>query len=203
MSIERGREWGSSGPLPDDGVVVASDAELLHLVTRHRRAGTEVPPLALTGGDLWRTLGGSPGVERWRGEQGQRLRVDLGTALMDGRLHWFCAHLVARHSWLRGRTWVAANAAHLGNWNVAPRAHPGDGLLDVLDADLATGQRFGARRRLPSGTHVPHPGIRYTRTRAEQVDFERPTPIWLDGRRTGTARRLSVRLEGGALLIVV
>ena len=62
---------------------------------------------------------------------------------------------------------------------------------------------FGARRRLPSGTHVPHPGIRYTRTRAEQVDFERPTPIWLDGRRTGTAKRLSVRLEVGALLIVV
>ncbi|MBC8364473.1 MAG: hypothetical protein H8E59_05695 [Actinobacteria bacterium] len=203
MSIERGRDWGSRGPLPEDGVVVASNADLLDLVTRHRRAGSQIPPVALTGGDLWRTLGGAKGVERWRGELGQRLRVDLGTALLDGRLHWFCSHLVARRSWLRGRTWVAANAAHLDTWNIAPRAHPADGLLDVLDADLAVGQRIGAHRRLPGGNHVPHPEIRYTRTRAEQVEFDRPTPIWLDGRRTGTARRLSVRLDGEALLVVI
>ncbi len=203
MSIERRRAWGSSGALPEDGIVVGSDVELLDLVTRHRREGTEVPPLALTGGDLWRTLGGSPGVERWKGAEGQRLRVDLGAALLDGRLHWFCSHLVARRSWLRGRIWVAANAAHLGAWNIAPRAHPGDGLLDVLDADLPLGQRLSARGRLPSGTHVPHPEVRYTRTRAEQVEFARPTPIWLDGRRIGNAQRLSVRLEEEALLVVV
>ena len=52
MSIERRRDWGSSGPLPKDGIVVGSDAELLDLVTRHRRKGSDVPPLALTGGDL-------------------------------------------------------------------------------------------------------------------------------------------------------
>ena len=203
MSIERRRNWGSRGHLPEDGIVVGSDVELLDLVTRHRREGTEVPPLALTGGDLWRTLGGSPGVERWKGAEGQRLRVDLGAALLDGRLHWFCSHLVARHSWLRGRIWIAANAAHLGAWNIAPRAHPGDGLLDVLDADLPLGQRLSARGRLPSGTHVPHPEVRYTRTRAEQVEFARPTPIWLDGRRIGNAQRLSVRLEEEALLVVI
>ena len=104
MSIERRRDWGSSGPLPKDGIVVGSDAELLDLVTRHRRKGSDVPPLALTGGDLWRTLGGSPGLERWKGAEGQRLRVDLGAALIDGRQHWFCSHLVARRSWLPGRT---------------------------------------------------------------------------------------------------
>ena len=203
MSIERRRDWGSSGPLPKDGIVVGSDAELLDLVTRHRRKGSDVPPLALTGGDLWRTLGGSPGLERRKGAEGQRLRVDLGAALIDGRQHWFCSHLVARRSWLRGRIWIAANAAHLGSWNIAPRAHPGDGLLDVLDSELAPGQRLEARRRLPSGTHVPHPEVRYTRTRAEQVEFARPTPIWLDGRRTASARRLSVRLEEEALFVVV
>ena len=203
MSIERRRDWGTSGPLPEDGSVVGSDVELRDLVTRHRRAGTEVPPVALTGGDLWRTLGGSPGLERWRGPEGQRLRIDLGAALIDGRLHWFCSHLVARRSWLRGRVWVAANAAHHGSWNLAPRAHPGDGLLDVLDADLSMGQRLGARGRLGSGTHVPHPGVRYTRTAAVQVEFERATPIWLDGRRTHSASRLSVRLEEEALLVVI
>ncbi len=184
-------------------MVVASDLELLDLVTGHRRDGSEIPPVALTGGDLWRTLGGSPGLDRWRGEEGQRLHIDLGSALLDGRLHWFCSHLVARGSWLRGRVWVAANAAHMGAWNIAPRAHPGDGLLDILDADLPLGQRLGARRRLPGGTHVPHPQIRYTRTRAEQVEFARATSIWLDGRSVGSARRLSVRLEEEALLVVL
>lgn len=203
MSIERRRDWGTRGALPEGGVVASSNAELLDLATSHRRSGTPIPPVALTGGDLWRTLGGVPGSTRWQTDHAQRLPVDLGAVLLDGRLHWFCAHLVARRSWLRGRIWVATNAGHLGTWNLAPRSHPGDGLLDLLDADLPLGQRLAARRRLPAGTHVPHPGIVERRTGAEQVEFEGATPIWLDGRRVGEARRLSVRLEEDALLVVI
>ncbi len=103
MSIERRRDWGTRGALPEGGVVASSNEVLLDLVTSHRRAGTPIPPVALTGGDLWRTLGGVPGSTRWQTDDAQRLPVDLGAVLLDGRLHWFCAHLVARRSWLRGR----------------------------------------------------------------------------------------------------
>jgi hypothetical protein len=36
-----------------------------------------------------------------------------------------------------------------------------------------------------------------------QVDFDAPTPVWLDGERVGDARRLSVRVEPDALVCVV
>jgi diacylglycerol kinase family enzyme len=131
--------------------------------------------------------------------------ADLGSVLVDGVQHWFVAHLVARRSWWRGRIVAAMNAEFLGGWDVAPRAHPGDGLLDVVDvaAAMPLGDRLRARRRLPSGGHVPHPAIAVSRRPAVQLDFDRTTPVWLDGERVGDARRLSIRVERDALVCVV
>ena len=86
---------------------------------------------------------------------------------------------------------VAMNAQWLGSWDVAPRSHPNDGLLDVFDGDLPLGERLKARSRLPTGTHVPHPGIAERRVAAVQIELDRPTPVWLDGERVGSARALS------------
>ena len=118
---------------------------------------------------------------------------------MDGRLHWFVAHLVARRSWWRGRLLVAANASFIGRWNAAPRSHPGDGRLDVFDADPPLMVRLAARRRLPSGTHVPHPDITQRRTASAQCEFHPALDIYLDGRRLARARTLSLRVEPEAL----
>jgi diacylglycerol kinase family enzyme len=129
--------------------------------------------------------------------------VDLGAVLIDGRLHWFVAHLFARRGWWRGRIVAVMNAEHLDDWDVAPRGHPNDGHLEVLDADLSLGQRWLARRRLSTGTHVPHPGIAQQRVAAVQIELERPTPIWLDGKPVGDGKTLSIRVEPDALLCVV
>jgi len=197
MTIRKGEDWGSSGVIPADVEIAATDHEAAEIAARHRRANTPIPPILLTGGDLARTLGGGRSVDP--GSEGTNATVDLGAVLIDGKLQWFVAHLVARTSWLRGRVVVAANAAFIGNWNIAPRAHPGDGRLDLLDADPPLSDRLKARRRLPLGTHVPHPSITTRRVEAVQVDLDRPTPIRADGRRLGTARSLSIRVEGGAL----
>jgi diacylglycerol kinase family enzyme len=128
------------------------------------------------------------------------VKVDLGAALAGGRLLWFLDHLVVRRSWLRGRVLVVANAAFIGDWNIAPRAHPGDGRLDILDTDsMSVSDRWKARRRLPAGGHVPHPDIRYRRPTAAQFDFDDPMPAWLDGHRTDAVSSLSVRLEPDAV----
>ncbi len=202
MGIRRGGNWGSPGELPDGGVIVTSDAEARRVVEDARRRGDPLPTLGLAGGDLCRTLGGSGDVARLRGG-GSVLTCDLGSVLLDGRIHWFTAHLIARHTWLGGRVLVVMNAAFVGRWNLGPRAHPGDGLLDISDADPPLRQRLGAWRRLPSGTHVPHPDIATSRLASFSTSFERPVPVLLDGVAAGVARTLTVRVEADALRVVV
>jgi hypothetical protein len=203
MPIARGEAWGSPGPLPDDGVVVRSDAGARAVVEAARRAGRPVPPLGLLGGDLCRTLGGRGDEDRLRSPAAVRLPVDLGAVLLDGRLHWFVAHLVARRRLWRGRALLAMNAEWLGRWDVAPRAHPGDGLLDVYETRLGLADLAAVRRRLPHGAHLPHPGIRERRVRALQLTLDPPLPVALDGVVLGPATSLSIRVEPDAVTVVV
>jgi len=98
---------------------------------------------------------------------------------------------------------VAANAAHHGRWNLAPRAHPGDGLLDVLDGALRPAAKIAAWRRLGRGDHVPHPDIGYRRVPALQIAFDRPLTVRLDGEVVGRFRNLSVRIEPEVLRLAV
>lgn len=203
MPIAKGQPWGAPGALPADGVVVSSDAAAREVVERARRAGAAVPTLGLTGGDLCRTVGGRADEARLRTPEAVTLPIDLGSVLLDGVQHWFVAHLVVRRGWWRGRVIAVMNAQWIGAWDVAPRSHPNDGLLDVLDGDLSFDDRLKARRRLLTGTHVPHPGIAQQRVPAVQFELDRPTPVWLDGERVASARTVSVRLEvDGARCVV-
>ena len=201
-----GVDWGDVGEIPAGARTASSDAAAGGIVAEARRAGREIPPVVLTGGDLARTLGVATGrlsetarLAAPHGTTGVRAAVDVGAVLVDGRLHWFVAHLVARRSWWRGRLLVAANASFIGRWNAAPRSHPGDGRLDVFDADPPLMVRLAARRRLPSGTHVPHPRITQRRIAASQYDLDPDLDIYLDGVRLDRARTLSLRVEASAL----
>ena len=200
--IAKGQPWGAPGDLPEGGVMVRSDAEAAAALGEARRRRRPFPALGLLGGDLCRTLGGG-GPEL----AGVRFTVDLGEALLDGRIHLFVAHLVAR-SRLWTRAFVAMNAQHLhvrglGDWNLGPRAHPNDGLLDTYDARLAPGQLLAVGPRLHHGAHLPHPGIRERRTAALQVTFDRPLPVRLDGAGAGKARVVAVRVQPDALTVVI
>ena len=200
MPISKGDPYGEPGDLPEGGVVVRSDAEAATVLGDARRDRLPFPALGLLGGDLCRTLGGGAGE---RSElQGVRFTVDLGEALLDGRLHLFVAHLVARTR-LWTRTFVAMNAQWLGDWNLGPRAHPNDGLIDTYDARLPLGQLLPVRSRLHHGVHLPHPGIRERRTAALQVELDRPLPVRLDGAVVGTAKVISVRVQSDVLTVVI
>ena len=195
--IAKGQPWGAPGDLPDGGVVVASDAEAAAVLTEARRERQPFPALGLLGGDLCHTLGGGgPAL------QGVRFTVDLGEALLDGHLHLFVAHLVARTR-LWTRAVVAMNCQWIGPWNLGPRAHPNDGLLDTYDVHLRPGQLPPVRARLHHGAHLPHPGIKERRTAAFQVELERPLPVRLDGVAVGRARVISVRVQPDALTVVI
>jgi hypothetical protein len=204
MPIGKGQAWGHLGPMPAAGVVVATDAGARRLVEQARARGEPPPVLGLVGGDLWRTLGGSGLLDpdRLRSDRAMTFGIDVGEVLIDGRLHLFVAHLVA-HSRSWRRVLVAMNAEWRGPWDLGPKSHPNDGLLDTYDARLAWGDLWKVRARLPSGAHMPHPGIKERRVAALQVEFEHPVIVELDGDVVGRASTLSLRIEPDALSVVV
>jgi hypothetical protein len=205
VTIVRGQPWGELGPLPEDGVVVRNDAEAAAAVRAARDAALDAPPLGLLGGDLCRTVGGRGDEQRLRSPDAARLVVDLLVVRLDGGPEQIAvAHaLVHSRTWLVGPVVALMNASWVGEWNVAPRAHPNDGMADLLRAELSVGDRLKARGRLPLGTHVPHPGIRAERGRSGTIELPRAMPVWLDGVRAGKARAVSWTVEPDAVPIVV
>ena len=202
MTIAKGEPWGTPGALPANGVVARSDADARTVIEQSRRANIAVPPIGLVGGDLCRTLGGTGDGERLRSPDAVTFPIDIGAVLVDGRLHWFVAHVVAHNRWWT-RTWLAMNAQWLGPLNLAPRAHPDDAVLDVFDARLPIAELWKVRSRARHGAHLPHPGIGERRVAAAQVTFERPLRVFIDGVSIGTARNLSVRIEPDAASVVI
>ena len=126
------------------------------------------------------------------------------TVVADDRRITGVAHVVARgRTWWRGPIVAVMNAEHIGAWDVAPRAHPNDGQLDVVEVDAAMTMRarWQARRRLPAGTHVPHPAIAMSRAKHRSWTFERPLRLWVDGVAHGTVRSLGVAIEPDAVIV--
>ena len=203
MTVRKGETWGEPGGLGPDGLTVDRDITAREVVEATRRAAMPVPTLGLRGGDLCRTLGGRGDRSRLDAPDARTFPIDVASVLVDGRQHWFVAHLVARRSWWRGRVVAVMNAQWLGHWDVAPRSHPGDGRLDVIDGDLSLRDRFAARKRLLTGTHVPHPDLQVSQTASGQLHFDRPLDIWLDGVNVGRAGDVVFRVEPDALRVVV
>jgi YegS C-terminal NAD kinase beta sandwich-like domain len=203
VTIRKGQPWGEPMPLAADGRFVRSDAEARALIEPLWLAGGPLPPLGLLGGDLCRTLGGRGDEERLWSADAMTFPVDLGIAEFDGERHCFVAHVVARRSWWRGRAVAAMNAQWLGEWDLGPRSHPDDGLLDITDGVLPPGQRLEARRRARTGTHLPHPDLRTSRVAEVDLTFERPLDVWLDGERVGRTSRLRLDLAPDALRVVI
>ena len=202
MPIAKGEPWGEPGPLPEGAVLVRSDGEARAVLEEARQDRQPFPPLGLLGGDLCRTLGGTGDLGRLRSGEGVRFTVDVGEALLDGRVHLFVAHLVARDR-LWTRAFVAMNAQWIGRWNLGPRAHPGDGILDTYDARLPLSQVWAVRSRAHLGAHLPHPGIRERRVSATQVELGRRLPVRLDGDLVGSAFTIVLRVLPDTLVVAV
>lgn len=159
----------------------------------------------LTAGDMWRTIGGSTSHDDLR----TVVPVDLLTVeyrVGDVVEHsWALAHAVFRRS--KGRfgrrdvTYVM-NAQFLGEWDLAPRGHPNDGRMDVVTiaADMSWRQRRLLRRRLPTGTHVPHPQIRTQSLAGPWIADEQGTLV-LDGAAPLSVDAVRIELVADALTV--
>lgn len=204
MTIRRGEAWGEPVVLSPEVPIVDSDARFGALATAARVAGTAIPEIALRSGDLARTLGGGAADRVVVGATVVRAPIDLLRIRDDGgRTIWCAAHLVARRSWWHGRVVVVANAQYLDGRDVAPRSHPNDGRLDVLDVrpTMSVRDRLRARRRSATGTHVPHPDLLVHQSPAVRLEFDRPMTVWVDGVRWGTTRAVEVEVEPDAAIV--
>ena len=140
------------GALPADGVVVRTDAEARAVVEPARRAG-EDPPRSVCSAVTCAGRSAVPATSAVCDAGRRGRRVDLGAALVDGRLHWFVAHLVARRGWWRGRIVVLMNAQWLGDWDVGPALPPRRRSARHLHVTMPAGERLKARpgcRRAPT-----------------------------------------------------
>ena len=202
MTIRRGESWGDQATVPEGLEVLADDAALYRALNRPE------PPrsVGLLTGDLARTVGASGDPERLRpGAEAVRLTIDVGQVDLDGGTYRFAANAVVRRAWWTGRIVAVCNAQFIGPWDVAPRSHPNDGYLDTLEVhrDMGVRQRWGARGRLPTGSHVPHPLIATRRQRTGEWTFSRPHRVWIDGVPVGATRRLAVSVAPDALTVYI
>lgn len=195
MTIRKGEPWGEPVERPADLRVLGSDAEVAAAVSADPTAS-----IGLSGGDLHRSVGSPPARTTM-----QRLPIDALAVSADGEEFLAVAHVVVRRGWWRGPIVVAMNVDHLGDWNVAPRAHPNDGRVDLVEVEpsMTLRERWQARGRLAAGTHVPHPKIS-VRTGVEATwKFSEPQGVWVDGVRAIEARAVSIAVRPDAFTVVV
>lgn len=205
MTIKAGEPWGQVGEPPEGLIRVDDDAALRRWVEQTRGEGPDVA-LGPRRGDCWRAAGGQPGRDRIdAGDVVAVLPWDVLEVWADGRRLWAVAHVIARGIAWSGEVAAIMNVDHHGSWDVAPRAHPNDGRLDVVhaSADLTWRARFQARRRLPLGTHVPHPAIRVRQSESVELSFSRPRRLVVDGVDEGSVSRLAVTVHPDRLTVCV
>lgn len=187
MGIRRGEAWEEPLATGTEVVVVDGDAAAAAVIERSLGSAADPPTIHITAGDVSRSLGGALAVE----DPGDRLRCRMDAVLVQrvdgagGPDAVAVGHVVARRPWWIGRFTVVMNTTHLGEMNLGPRAHPGDGRLDVTEGRLRPVERWQARRRAPSGSHVPHPALDTRRVRSEEVRVPRGASVYVDGRRVG------------------
>lgn len=193
MTIEKGASWGEIVERPSELHIVADDAALAAALSG------DAAPLAVRSGDLFATVGGRPVEGR---DQLLRVPIDAVRVRLDGGEGLLAvAHVVLRAPWwaggpLRGGICVVMNAEFLGRLELAPRGHPNDGRVEVLEfsADVPLRQRLAMRRRARSAAHLPHPGISTRSVRSVTWSFERPRVAVVDGVRRGRVRDVAIEV---------
>jgi len=197
MTIRRGGDWGRLGTPPEDIPSAKSDREI------GERLGDGLTTIRLCGGDMFATLGGStsesltPSLElpidvmqiSFKHSRDSELNTRLASS------HCVLRAINARGGWFRGSAVAVMNAQYLGKWDVAPRGHPNDGRVEVLEVDtrMSVRQRIIARSRMQTGTHLPHPDIS-VKSVSEFVWSDSVLTMWIDGAKIGLVQFVEIRV---------
>lgn len=116
---------------------------------------------------------------------GRWTRMRPVTVTIDDRVRWSAPACSV----------VIANGEFVHGMPIAPKAHPGDGRLDVVVIAVAASQRRVFRARLAHGDHLPHPRIAVLRGRTIRIAGSHAQPVVTDGVTRGRYKALAAHSE--------
>ena len=184
MTIRKFGSYGSSVSRPPMLNVLRSDLE----ISQHYVSGDTAAPCTLTNGSIAQSLGISSEISIDDPLHNQQmtlvnidlLQIDYRTTTSTNLSSNSCTStssrvvvagtLVIQHRTQLSTCLILSNSGILYARDVLPRAHPNDGFVDVLEVDpkISIRQRAIAWRRSATGSHLPHPDIRVSRS----IDFQ-------------------------------
>lgn len=200
MTIRKGEAWGSTARAPHDLRIAHDDEALACAVSRG------ATHLGVAKSDLLRTVGRHesariPDI----GLDAILLPCDAMEVTLDDRPPIIAVSQVLIGTLLRPRWWLTAGG-FVGSLNVAPRAHPNDGLVDALGfADrIPLRTLWQIRRRMLLGDHLPHPRLTMHRGAAlEWHDDARSERVRIDGKHHPRAHRVQVKVRRDAWVLCI
>ncbi len=197
MTIRRGGDWGRRGTPPEDLPSAQSD----HEIGEH--LGDGLTAIRLCGGDMFATLGGSTSgsltatlelpIDVMQISYKRSRDSELKTRVASS--HCVMRARNARGGWFWRNAVAVMNAQYLGKWDVAPRGHPNDGKVEILEVDarMSVRQRMIARSRIKTGTHLPHPAIS-VKSVSEFTWSGSALTMWIDGDKIGLVQFVEIQV---------
>ena len=180
MTISKHGSYGTPVSRPPTLNVLQSDLE----IAQHYVSGHTATPCTVTNGSIALSLGISSEMNFRDSESNQQMTlVDIDLLQIDFRTRppstadsstssriVVAGTIAIQHRTPLSTCLILSNSGILRSRDVLPRAHPNDGFVDVLEVDpkISIRQRAIAWSRSATGSHLPHPNFRVSRS----IDFQ-------------------------------
>jgi len=183
MTISKHGLYGTPVSRPSSLHVLQSDLE----IAQHYISGDTATTCTVTQGSIAQALGISSGRIQDPEPNQQMTLVNIDLLQIDYRTTTslnananakssttsrivVAGSIAIQHRTLLSTCLILSNSGLLRSRDVLPRAHPNDGFVDVLEVDpkISIRQRAIAWRRSATGSHLPHPSFRVSRS----IDFQ-------------------------------
>ena len=180
MTISKHGLYGTPVSRPPTLNVLQSDLE----IAQHYVSGHTATPCTVTNGSIALSLGISSEMNFRDSVSNQQMTlVDIDLLQIDFRTRppstansstssriVVAGTIAIQHRTPLSTCLILSNSGILRSRDVLPRAHPNDGFVDVLEVDpkISIRQRAIAWSRSATGSHLPHPNFRVSRS----IDFQ-------------------------------
>ncbi len=206
MTIKKNHEWGVEIDLCPPFIKVRSDHEIgLHLDSK------TCDCFVLDGGSLFESLG-NPQAPPAIGPA-RSLPFDVITVVVTQKNFEHTVTAVNdifirnkwRHGgWLKGPLFVVTNTGIRQGRQIATRAHPNDGHLDVISiATMNVRQRLLGWSKAKLGNHIPHPKVQVSRATHLVVPVDATQTVVIDKCRYDHVTRISLTIVPDAAHVLI